>query len=86
MVAPPGDRSRNRYVRINPDIKHGPPALDAKDDLNELQNDVARVLGTYSNRLKLEQVVFRLIASTFYFEKGPVTRNRMEWTATVTGG
>ncbi|KAJ4295420.1 hypothetical protein N0V90_007432 [Kalmusia sp. IMI 367209] len=87
MVIQPGERLQqgSRYVRINPDINREPPPLDAKIELDQLQKEVSQVLTTHRHRLELELVVFRLIASTFYFEKEQVTRNRMEGTATVTG-
>ena len=75
----------DRYVRINPDIEREPPALDAKETIEKLQNLVSHVLTGYESKLQLEQIVFCLVASTFYYEKEHVTRNRMERTATVTG-
>jgi len=88
MAVQPGDRSwqTSRYIRVNPDINREPPDLDAKDKISELQKSVAHILGAHRSKLKLEEIVFRLIASTFYFEKGHVTKNRMEGTATINGG
>lgn len=78
-------KERNRYIRINPDIGHPPPQLDAKDEVDQLQADVSRAIMDYRSQLQLEEIGFRLIASSFYFDKGPATRNRTAGTATVPG-
>lgn len=72
-------------MRINPDIKRPPPQLDAKEEIERLQADVARAVLIYDAELELEEVVFRLIASSFYFDKGKATRSRTGGTATVSG-
>lgn len=79
-------KDRSRYMRINPDIKRPPPSLDDKGEVNKLQADVIRALTmNHRARLQIEEVVFRLVASSFYFDKGKATRSRSGGTATVTG-
>ncbi|KAF2792920.1 FabD/lysophospholipase-like protein [Melanomma pulvis-pyrius CBS 109.77] len=78
-------KERSRYMRINPDIKRPPPQLDAKEEIEKLQADVARAVLSHGAELELEEVVFRLIASSFYFDKGKATRSRTGGTATVSG-
>jgi hypothetical protein len=78
-------KERNRYIRINPDIGHTPPQLDAKEEVDQLQADVSRATMKYRSQLELESIGFRLIASSFYFDKGPATRSRTGGTATVPG-
>ncbi|KAF2735206.1 hypothetical protein EJ04DRAFT_576300 [Polyplosphaeria fusca] len=74
-----------RYIRVNPDIGRPPPQLDAKDEVERLQLDVFRSLSEPEMQLELEDIVFRLVASCFYFDRTHATRDRSRGTATVTG-
>lgn len=74
-----------RYIRINPDIGRDPPQLDAKGEVGQLQLDVAQYLEGAEARIKLEDVVFRLVASSFYFERTHATRDVSRGTAKVRG-
>ena len=59
----------HRLVRINPDIGIEPPALDAKDKVQELQERVKEVLGKNSaQKDTVEKVSRQLVASSFYAE------------------
>ncbi|KAF2475025.1 uncharacterized protein BDR25DRAFT_280671 [Lindgomyces ingoldianus] len=75
----------SRYIRINPDIGRQPPPLDAKGEVEKLQSDISRTMVSHESQCKVEEVVFRLVASSFYFDKGKATRNRTGGTATVSG-
>lgn len=58
--------SSGRYLRINPELSMAPPALDDKEKLWSLEEDVQRSLR--SNE-QVRGVADRLLASCFYFEK-----------------
>jgi hypothetical protein len=60
---------RSRYQRINPVIGRDPPGLDAKKEIDQLQLDVKSYFHSNECKLMIDDVVLRLIASTFYFEK-----------------
>ncbi|KAH7084592.1 hypothetical protein FB567DRAFT_445911, partial [Paraphoma chrysanthemicola] len=74
-----------RYVRINPDIGRTPPSIDAKGELQGLQVAVAQYLEEPEGRNKLEDIVFRLVASSFYFERTHATRDMSRGAARVRG-
>jgi hypothetical protein len=74
-----------RYIRMNPDIGRTPPQLDAKGEVGRLQLDVAQYLEEPEARTKLEEIVFRLVASSFYFERIHATRDMSRGTARVRG-
>lgn len=58
-----------RYVRLNPDLREPPPALDAVSKMKELQESVRQVLRSSVNELLVERTAYRMVASTFYFAK-----------------
>ena len=59
-----------RYMRINPNLGYRPPRLDEKNQLDALRTTVIdKLRNNKSYRRRIAQVVHRLIASTFYFEK-----------------
>lgn len=74
-----------RYIRVNPDIGRSPPRLDAVGEIELLQSDVARYLKEPEATTKLEDIVFRLVASSFYFERTHATRDMSRGTAKVRG-
>ena len=67
-VIQPG--TSQRYIRINPELTTAPPALDEKDRLLSLEDDVKRSLGSMHEQIR--GVADRLVASCFYFEKANV--------------
>jgi type VI protein secretion system component VasF len=62
-------RESRRYIRLNPDLKIDPPRLDAKEELLNLQQRVRNELKSQKNQEMIEQIVHRLVASSFYFKK-----------------
>ncbi|CAN9415920.1 unnamed protein product [Alternaria alternata] len=74
-----------RYVRINPDIGRVPPRLDDVNEVDRLQLNVARYLKRPEAMADLEDVVFRLVASSFYFERTHATRDMSQGAAKVKG-
>jgi hypothetical protein len=58
-----------RYIRINPDLGYGLPALDEKERMLEVQIAASTALKTHDNQVKIQETAHRLIASTFYFQK-----------------
>lgn len=58
--------SSGRYLRINPELSMAPPALDDKEKLWSLEEDVQRSLRSNG---QVRRVADRLLASCFYFEK-----------------
>lgn len=76
---------KHRYIRVNPDIGRTPPQLDAVGEVEQLQLDVARYLKEPDSMAMLEDIVFRLVASSFYFERTHATRDMSRGTAKVRG-
>ncbi|CAN9422509.1 unnamed protein product [Alternaria alternata] len=74
-----------RYVRINPDIGRTPPRLDDVNEVDRLQSDVSRYLKGPEAMADIEDVVFRLVASSFYFERTHATRDMSQGSAKVKG-
>lgn len=65
-VLNPPPNQKDRYVRINPQLRQNPPRLDEVDRLHHIQEAVREVLST---NVTIQNVALRLIASSFYFEK-----------------
>lgn len=65
-VLNPPPNQRARYVRINPQLRENPPALDEVERLPYLQEVVREMSST---DVSIQMVAHRLIASSFYFEK-----------------
>jgi patatin-like phospholipase/acyl hydrolase len=79
-----GEDSR-RYIRINPEIGRTPPRLDDVNEIDRLQLDVSRYLGEPRAMADVEDIVFRLVASSFYLELTDATRNISQGVAKVRG-
>lgn len=79
------ERSSQRYIRLNPDLKSDVPPLDAKDKLRELQGRVAQELESPLNQLTIMVVAQKLIASSFYFEKAAPKENGVNAGYTCSG-
>ncbi|KAF2650662.1 hypothetical protein K491DRAFT_697115 [Lophiostoma macrostomum CBS 122681] len=61
-----------RYQRLNPKVKSRTPKMDDKRELNKLDAEVKEALAKYSMKNKIRAIAYRLITSSFYFEKsGP---------------
>ncbi|KAK5360276.1 hypothetical protein LTS13_010366 [Exophiala xenobiotica] len=65
----------SRCIRVNLDLGKEPPALDAKTELTNLQTQVVQLLRSREYQNDIEQVAYRLVASTFYFIKDSVSAN-----------
>ncbi len=64
------------FIRLNVDLKEDPPALDAKDELANLQGKVKKALHhSASMRVEIQRVAFQLIASTFYVSRAVPLRD-----------
>lgn len=74
-----------RYIRVNPDIGRRPPPLDAKEELMKLHSDVTASMNKYENRRKVTNIVFRLVASCFYFQKSNIPKINSDGTYTFVG-
>jgi len=59
---------RERFVRINPDLKYGPPLLDALADMEPLESNTQRILDTDLSRI-VRKTAADLVASCFYFQR-----------------
>ncbi|KAI4121212.1 MAG: hypothetical protein LQ338_006493 [Usnochroma carphineum] len=64
----PGEDDRQRYVRINPDLNTGVPALDDKSSILRLETVTKKSLS--SMKFVIRGIADRLVASCFYFKKG----------------
>lgn len=60
---------RRRYIRINPDLRDEVPRLDDVSKLRTMQTTVQKEM---KQNIKVKEVAHRLIASTFFFEKGSI--------------
>ena len=65
---------KEHYIRINPDFDHDPPALDDAKKIPLLQAHTARYLAAKEGRGLIANVVHRLLASCFYYERLPRAR------------
>jgi hypothetical protein len=74
-----------RYIRVNPDIGRTPPRLDDVNEVDSLQLDVSRYLKEPEAMANLEDIVLRLVASSFYLERTHATRDMSQGTAKVRG-
>jgi hypothetical protein len=63
----------SRCIRVNLDLGKEPPALDAKAELTNLQTQVVQLLRSREYQNDIEQIAYRLVASTFYFIKDSVS-------------
>jgi hypothetical protein len=59
---------KERYVRLNPDIREDPPKLYEVERLNELQSATQTAIRRTAFRSEIKKVARMLIASTFYFQ------------------
>lgn len=59
----------NRYLRLNPDLRREPPALDETSQMLPLQEHVQNLFKTPEYELTAERIAYRLVASSFYFTK-----------------
>ncbi len=59
---------RERFVRINPDLKYGPPLLDALGDMEALESNTQRILDTDLSQI-VRKTAADLVASCFYFQR-----------------
>lgn len=57
-----------RYVRINPRVQSRTPKMDDKSQVDNLSDDVSTRLRSIGMREKIIRIVYRLVASCFYFE------------------
>lgn len=70
-----------RYVRVNPDLKVDPPALDDKGSLAWLQQKVCERLRRDSILLQsVEEVANRVFASSFFFRKLNIIHDQQAFT------
>jgi hypothetical protein len=68
----PDQDVRSRYQRFNLDLGYEPPKMDKVDQLSVLEEQAHERLKEQGNRHKIRQIAFRLVASSFYFEKSMV--------------
>ena len=64
--------NQERYIRINPDLGAAIPTLDAKHKIKELRASIQNHLQSWETKQILKDVAYRLVASTFYFDKYPL--------------
>lgn len=65
--------SGRRYIRINPTL-FKVPKLDAKGQLENLRDETLNVVKSSACRKQIENTAYRLIASTFYYERTSPTK------------
>lgn len=59
----------NRYVRLNPDLGTKVPSLDDIASMKAVQDRAKLELQTATNEILIKRTAYRLISSTFFFEK-----------------
>ena len=67
--------NRRRYVRINPNLGHDPPPLDEKKHIYKLQDDTIASLSFTSEKIQIQRIAHRLVASSFYYDRTSATRD-----------
>lgn len=65
-VLHPTPDQKARYIRINPQLKENPPAMDEVERLPYIKEVVREMLST---DVSIQNVALRLVASSFYFER-----------------
>jgi len=70
MIRPGSDGTPRQYIRMNPDLSFPVPHLDDLDCLSTLRMEVRDIM--QRNKEWLSDVAYRLVASTFFFEKDNV--------------
>ncbi|EON62430.1 hypothetical protein W97_01652 [Coniosporium apollinis CBS 100218] len=69
-VAEPQSLQRERYIRLNIDLGFDPPALDAVDQLDNVQTAARdQLYGAAPYKSQIQQIAARLVASCFFFDK-----------------
>lgn len=63
----PAEVAAQRYIRINPDLRYGVPALDDKNRIWNLESDAKK--GLEYLHPSIRGIADRLLASCFYYEK-----------------
>jgi hypothetical protein len=69
------DFSRQRYIRINPDLGFPVPKLDDVERMPDVQKAVHEQMHTNA---RVKEIAHRLIASTFFFEKTEASTKERE--------
>ncbi|OCL08081.1 hypothetical protein AOQ84DRAFT_293846 [Glonium stellatum] len=67
--------NRRRYIRINPNLNHDPPPLDEKKQIYKLQEDAITSLSFTNEKIQIQKIAYRLIASSFYYDRTSATRD-----------
>ena len=62
-----GQKTCDRYIRLNPDYKSDPPNMDAKLAWKRLQGVVQETLKKDDIKYSIRSIGRRLIASSFFF-------------------
>lgn len=61
-----------RYLRVNPRVKSRTPKMDEKREVGRLNEEVKVYMAKNSTRKRIRAIAYRLVASSFYFERsGP---------------
>jgi len=86
LPATGGETLVRRFIRINPDCRFQPPAMDAELDQHGLQMEIRKVLSTNKEQSNIDGVARRLIANTFYFHVNGIAeipKNRTRYRGTI---
>jgi hypothetical protein len=73
MIRPGSNGTPRQYIRWNPEIDFPIPRLDDIGSVPKLQAVVKEVLT--KNKAAIRDIAYRLVASTFFFEKEQVIIN-----------
>ena len=84
-IANEDEDKKNRYQRVNPNIKTEPPKLDQADQLSQLQHQVYHTMKNGDLQKNIGHIARQLIASCFYIEILPLATGPQEFTPFISG-
>ncbi|KAH8665171.1 hypothetical protein BGZ60DRAFT_379045 [Tricladium varicosporioides] len=73
MIRPGSEGTPRQYIRANPELSFPVPALDDIESVPKLRQEVQKIMKRPKNKEWLRDMAYRLVASTFFFEKDHVS-------------
>ena len=81
-VLQPPSNHRTKYIRLNPQLHEDPPRLDEVERMPYIQEVVREMT---NSDIRIQKVAFRLIASSFYFERSHSVELATDGTVQIRG-
>lgn len=73
MIRPGSEGTPRQYIRANPELSFPVPALDDVESVPKLRHEVQKIMKKPKNKEWLRDMAYRLVASTFFFEKDHIS-------------